>query len=139
MTPTYNCCIPRRAALISGLHPFERRARLRQPAKLLSRHTHEVFEGAKPSAPFRGGGFFVPYENSATPPKEQPEMTLANERPEEPDSLPAPADEQLALALLKLIEEQGASRRLHSFRTTAVPLRTAVRLPNPTATRLRHG
>jgi DNA-binding protein Fis len=50
-------------------------------------------------------------------------MTLANERPEEPDSLPAPADEQLALALLKLIEEQGASRRLHSSEVYEIYLR----------------
>ena len=41
-------------------------------------------------------------------------MTLANECLKEPGGVSAPAaDEQPALALLKLIEEQGASRRLH--------------------------
>ena len=41
-------------------------------------------------------------------------MTLANERLKEPGGLSAPADAQPAHALLKLIEEQGATRRLHS-------------------------
>ena len=40
-------------------------------------------------------------------------MSLADERLKEPESLSAPADEQPALALLKLIEEQGATGRLH--------------------------
>lgn len=39
-------------------------------------------------------------------------MTLANERLKEPGGVSAPADEQSALALLKLIEEQGATSRL---------------------------
>ena len=41
-------------------------------------------------------------------------MTLPDERPEEPGDFSAPADEQPALALLKLIEEQGATDSLHS-------------------------
>jgi len=39
-------------------------------------------------------------------------MTLANERLKEPGGVSASADEQPALALLKLIEEQGATSRL---------------------------
>ena len=39
-------------------------------------------------------------------------MTLANDRVKEPGGSLAPADEQPALALLKLIEEQGATCRL---------------------------
>jgi DNA-binding protein Fis len=39
-------------------------------------------------------------------------MTLADERPKEPGSVSEPADEQPALALLTLIEEQGATGRL---------------------------
>jgi transcriptional regulator with GAF, ATPase, and Fis domain len=39
-------------------------------------------------------------------------MTLANERLKEPGGFSPPADEQPALALLKLIEEQGATSRL---------------------------
>ncbi len=41
-------------------------------------------------------------------------MTLADERLKEPDAFSAPADEQHALALLKMIEEQGATNSLHS-------------------------
>jgi DNA-binding protein Fis len=41
-------------------------------------------------------------------------MTLADERLTEPGGFSAPADEQHALALLKLIEEQGATHSLHS-------------------------
>ncbi len=41
-------------------------------------------------------------------------MTLADERLKEPDAFSAPADEQSALALLKMIEEQGATDSLHS-------------------------
>jgi DNA-binding protein Fis len=40
-------------------------------------------------------------------------MTLADERTEESGGFSAPADEQPALALLRLIEEQGAAGRLH--------------------------
>jgi DNA-binding NtrC family response regulator len=39
-------------------------------------------------------------------------MTLANERVKEPGASLAPDDEQPALALLRLIEEQGATSRL---------------------------
>ena len=41
-------------------------------------------------------------------------MTLPDEHPEESGGLSAPADEQPALTLLTLIEEQGKSGRLHS-------------------------
>jgi len=41
-------------------------------------------------------------------------MTLADKRLTEPGGFSAPADEQPALALLKLIEEQGATHSLHS-------------------------
>lgn len=41
-------------------------------------------------------------------------MTLANERAKEPAGFSAPTDEQPALTLLKQIEEQGATARLHS-------------------------
>ena len=41
-------------------------------------------------------------------------MTLPDEHPEEPGGFSALADEQPALALLKLIEEQGATDSLHS-------------------------
>ena len=41
-------------------------------------------------------------------------MTLADERLTEPGGFSAPAHEQPALALLKLIEEQGATHSLHS-------------------------
>ena len=41
-------------------------------------------------------------------------MTLADKRLKEPGGFSAPADEQPALALLKLIEEQGATHSLHS-------------------------
>jgi DNA-binding protein Fis len=41
-------------------------------------------------------------------------MTLPDERPEEPGGFSAHPDEQPALALLKLIEEQGATSSLHS-------------------------
>ena len=41
-------------------------------------------------------------------------MTLADERLKESDGFSSPADEQPALALLKLIEEQGATCRMHS-------------------------
>ena len=40
-------------------------------------------------------------------------MTLADERPSESGGLTAPADEHPALALLKVIEEQGATHSLH--------------------------
>lgn len=41
-------------------------------------------------------------------------MTLADERLKESGSVSAPSEEQPAPALLKLIEEQGAERSLHS-------------------------
>lgn len=41
-------------------------------------------------------------------------MTLADERLKEPDIFSSTTDEQPALALLKLIEEQGATCLLHS-------------------------
>ena len=41
-------------------------------------------------------------------------MTLADERLKEPCGFSAPADEQPALALLELIEEQGATHNLQS-------------------------
>ena len=41
-------------------------------------------------------------------------MTLASERLKEPGGVSAPADEHPALALLKLIEEQETTCRLHS-------------------------
>src|ERR1041384_2797772 len=41
-------------------------------------------------------------------------MTLAEERLREPDAFSASADQQPALALLKMIEEQGATDSLHS-------------------------
>ena len=41
-------------------------------------------------------------------------MTLAEERPEQPGGVSAYAEEQPALSLLTLIEEQGASGGLHS-------------------------
>ena len=40
-------------------------------------------------------------------------MTLTDESPEGPGDASPPADEQPALALLKLIEEKGATGRLH--------------------------
>ena len=42
-------------------------------------------------------------------------MTLPDERPTESGSLSAAAEEQPALALLKLIEEQGRAESLHSL------------------------
>lgn len=41
-------------------------------------------------------------------------MTLANERLNEPGGFSAPTDEQPALALLKIIEEEEATHSLHS-------------------------
>ena len=41
-------------------------------------------------------------------------MSLADERREEPGGFPTPADELPALALLEMIEEQGATHSLHS-------------------------
>lgn len=41
-------------------------------------------------------------------------MTLADERLKEPDAFSASADKQPALALLRMIEEQGATDSLHS-------------------------
>lgn len=40
-------------------------------------------------------------------------MSLANERLKESGGFATPADEQLALSLVKLIEEHGASGRMH--------------------------
>jgi DNA-binding NtrC family response regulator len=71
-----------------------------------------VSEEVRPSIPFRGDGFFVLSKILATPPKEKTKMSLANELLKELGGFAAPADEQLALALVKLIEEDAAASRM---------------------------
>ena len=50
-------------------------------------------------------------------------MTLADERTKESGGFPAAVDEQPALALLRLIEEQGATGRLHGSEVYELYLR----------------
>lgn len=50
-------------------------------------------------------------------------MTLTDERPTEPGAISAPAEEQPALALLTLIEEQETTSHLHSSEVYELYLR----------------